>query len=187
MTKHFLPVAFLPSHIFIPTQHNMYFILFFCAQSGLAQVHKKQVAYKQATRVLVLLLKTAGWDGVFICFWSACNMHSSSVIWVKTKVLWCCTIVTTGPVFHIPVQWKIVCIMIGIADQIQRICFWLTGWQRVSGGRQMLLNNVIPIWLKLKIQNLPYITLKLASNGCKRVLIPAETLSVMKRRSSRSS
>lgn len=75
-------------------------------------------------------VKAAGWDSVFIFyFWSACNMHNSSVTWVKTKVLWCCTIITTGPVFLLLVQWKIISTLISIFiySTILRH-LWLINW-----------------------------------------------------------
>lgn len=77
---------FLKSHSCILAQHNMYFILI-CAQSGLAQVRKK---HAWATWYWFPQRQLAGTASSF--FWSACNMHKSSVIWVKTKVLWCCNI-----------------------------------------------------------------------------------------------
>lgn len=58
-------------------------------------------------------------------FRSACDMHTSSVTWVKTKVLWCCTVFNTGPGLH-------VCAMINFI--FVSICDALTVWQRVSGG-----------------------------------------------------
>lgn len=139
--------VFLPSHTFIPTQHNMCFTLF-CALSGLAQVHKKHAC----KLLLILLLKAAGWDGVFFFFfWSACKMHNSSVTWVKTKVLWCCTIIPTGPLCLILVQLKTLSLLIDIANQIQSICDWLTGWQRVSGRRWKLWNSIKTAGQQVKI------------------------------------
>lgn len=61
--------------------------------------------------------------------WSACNMHNSSVTWVKTKVLWCCTIITTGPVFLLLVQWKIISTLISISIYSTVLKhFWLINW-----------------------------------------------------------
>lgn len=131
MTKNFLSSGWMFSYQAIPLfRHSTICILFYFVHS---------LVWHRCTRSMrryywFLFLKAAGWDGVFIFFWSACDMHNSSVIWVETKVLWCCTIITTGPVFQFVNN---VSILIGIANQIS-VCHWLTGWRRVSGGRQKL-------------------------------------------------